>query len=104
VELGYISKSIVETSGKRWPLSVDAGVVGCDEPGGKRWFEDGNGKRYGANGMARPPAYADIKEIWLVDVEKNERLAREDGVPPPTPYRVVISPITSAAGRFCNRR
>lgn len=97
---GVISRAHVEANGRPWPLSVELGVVGCD-PGGRRWFQDPSGKKYGANSLARPPEYADIKSIWIVDVEKNERLTREDGVAPKTPFRVSIGPIVEAAGKFC---
>jgi hypothetical protein len=52
--------------GSNWPLTVDAGTVGCDHRG-RVWFEPkGSSIRYAVNGTAKPK-FGDIKPIWARD-------------------------------------
>ena len=49
--LGYVSRAAFEAAGKKWPLSVNEGFVGCTGTGA-RWFEERDGQPYGLNGLA----------------------------------------------------
>jgi Protein of unknown function (DUF2511) len=67
-EPGFVSRAHF---GKRWPLTVEAGVVSCEPLGAKTHlgsvtFMDPDGKRYAVNGTATAhhPELPEIDEIW----------------------------------------
>jgi len=60
---GYVSR---EEYGDAWPLTVDSGVLVCDQSRGALGavvFAAG-GSRYGINGMAKSQGYPPINPIW----------------------------------------
>lgn len=71
-----VSRAKFEATGKQWPLTVDAGRVGCkslDLDAEERWVEAG-GVKYGLNSFATTnKGYADITPIW----RENVRLTKE---------------------------
>jgi hypothetical protein len=73
--------------GKRWPLTVDEGVLACDGSNGTGavTFET-DGKTYGLNGLA-PQNLPDIDPIWKMDNT--------------TGLRVDISPLINAGLKLC---
>jgi hypothetical protein len=65
-EPGFLSRA---DFGKRWPLTVEAGVVSCEPHSGGLGsviFMDPEGKRYAVNGtaMAHYPQLPEIDRIW----------------------------------------
>jgi hypothetical protein len=65
-EPGFLSRA---DFGKRWPLTVEAGVVSCERHSGGLGsviFTDPEGHRYAVNGtaMAHYPGLPEIDEIW----------------------------------------
>lgn len=100
-KLGFVSRAEFEAGGKKWPLSVDGGFVGCTGTGA-RWFETRNGQRFGLNGLASSRnGYEDIKPIWLENKEFNERMTVENGGPPTTTIRISIFDLSQAAAARC---
>jgi len=68
-EPGFLSRA---DFGKRWPLTVEAGVVSCERHSGGLGsviFMDPEGKRYAVNGtaMAHYPQLPEIDRIWAPD-------------------------------------
>ena len=63
-EPGFLSRA---DFGKRWPLTVEAGVVSCEQH--SVIFMDPEGKRYAVNGtaMAHYPELPRIDRIWAPD-------------------------------------
>lgn len=63
-----ISRASFEASGKTWPLTVESGTVICS-PDHAVFFEDGIGRRYSVNGVARAfaPELSHLDEITAVD-------------------------------------
>ncbi|HTU15936.1 MAG TPA: DUF2511 domain-containing protein [Solirubrobacterales bacterium] len=59
---GSISQSDL---GKKWPLTVDHGTLGCDGMG--VLFEAPDGTTYGLNGTAQTMGYPGIDPIWKPD-------------------------------------
>lgn len=102
LRLGFVSRAIFEAAGKKWPLSVDDGFVGCTGTGA-RWFVARDGRLYGLNGLAsRSSGYHDIKPIWSENDEFNQRMTRENGEPPATPSRISIFDLSQAAAEHCS--
>jgi hypothetical protein len=100
-KLGFVSRAQFESAGEKWPLSVDAGFVGCTGTGA-RWFETRNGQRFGLNGLASSRnGYEDIKPIWLENKEFNERMTVENGGSPTTTIRISIFDLSQAAAAHC---
>lgn len=100
-KLGFVSRASFEAAGKKWPLSVDGGFVGCTGTGA-RWFETRDGRRFGLNGLASSKnGYQDIKPIWLENTEFNERMTAENGEPPATPFRISIFDLSQSAAAHC---
>lgn len=100
-KLGFVSRAEFEAAGKKWPLSVDGGFVGCTGTGA-RWFETRDGQRFGLNGLASSRnGYEDIKPIWLENKEFNELMTVENGGPPTTTIRISIFDLSQAAAAHC---
>ena len=96
---GQVSKASFDSAGKRWPLSVDRGRVGCT--GQERWFEAENGVRYGLNGTADASGkYARVEPIWLPDEKLNAELKAAGATGPW--LKVNIGDLIAEAGRFCS--
>lgn len=94
----FVSRQDFERAGKRWPLTVEAGTLGCSEPA--RWIEVG-GLRYGLNGFATEErGYKEIEPIWARDEEMAAQL-KAASVPNEPPLRVNIGDLIEEAGRFC---
>jgi hypothetical protein len=95
---GQVSKANFESVGKRWPLSMDRGRVGCT--GQERWFEAENGIRYGLNGTADASGkYARVEPIWLPDEKPNGELKAAGATGPW--LKVNIGDLIEEAGHFC---
>jgi hypothetical protein len=61
---GYVSRADL---GEHWPLTVEDGVLVCDQLGAVV-FESG-GQRYAVNGMAKGQGFPPIDVIWKTDTK-----------------------------------
>lgn len=104
-----------EQFGKKWPLTVDKGIVKCLQIGnGAVVFESG-GKTYAVNGTAKGFAnkhgFHPIEEIWLTDPEfqkmakeiaESEKKPIEEVIKAMgTPPKLDISPVLNAGVKLC---
>lgn len=97
----YVTRASFEAVGKKWPLSVDDGFVGCTSFGA-RWFQTLDDRVFGLNGLAsRADGFEEIKQIWLENDAFNKRMTAENGEPPVTPYRVSMFDLGQVAAARC---
>lgn len=80
----------------KWPLTVDAGTLGCE--GKAVWFE-ADGKRYAVNGAAAS-RFAAIDPIWAYD-EKMATDLRGAGAPDIAPVRISIGDLIDEGLKRC---
>ena len=91
-----------EAAGKKWPLSVNEGFVGCTGTGA-RWFEKRDGQPYGLNGLASvAQGYQDIKAIWLENSEIDPLMPPEARSSSGSPLRISIFDLSQAAAERCS--
>lgn len=95
---GRVTRHDFEARGKRWPLTVDAGTLGCT--GVARWVEV-DGVRYGLNGFATSErGYREIEPIWAVDAGMVAEL-KTAGASNDPPVRINIGDMIEEAGTLC---
>ena len=98
VNQAVATRSAFEEDGLEWPLTVEAGQLGCTQLA--RWVEV-DGIRYGLNGVATTArGYEEIEPIWRIDEIMADALA-EHGAPNDPPIRISISDMIAEAGKFC---
>ncbi|OWJ74145.1 hypothetical protein CDV53_14005 [Haematobacter missouriensis] len=63
-----VTRASFEARGLDWPLTVDAGQLGCKGRNGfgAVWFKTKDGKAYAVNGIAQKD-FAKLEPIWAVD-------------------------------------
>jgi hypothetical protein len=89
------TKSDYERRGLKWPLSVDAGYLGCD--GSAVWFATLEGATYAVNGVALS-RYKPIDPIWLPDKKLMESVGVHGG---PT-VRISIGDLVEEGLKHCS--
>ena len=93
----HVTRADFESRGLKWPLTVDAGELGCTDL--SRWVRV-NGKQYGLNGTAQGHGYSDIEPIWRPDEAMAQALKAAGGTDEP-PTKVSIGDMISEAGKYC---
>ncbi len=77
--------------GDEWPLTVDSGVLRCEEGSAVVFKDDADGTVYAVNGMAQTwDLGVDIEEIWADDPD----------IPEPE-FRINIGPLLDAGLDLC---
>ena len=92
-----VTRADFESRGLKWPLTVDAGELGCTDL--SRWVRV-NGKQYGLNGTAQGHGYSDIEPIWRPD-EAMAKALKAAGATDEPPTKVNIGDMISEAGNYC---
>jgi hypothetical protein len=96
-----VSKSEFEQAGLTWPLSVEAGRIGCDYQ--ERWFQSDDGTRYGLNGTANERrGYADVAPVWLDDERESEALRAAGLKGDAAIIKLSIGDMIAEAGKLCS--
>jgi len=92
------TKAEFERRGLKWPLSVNAGYLGCEGSG--VWFATTDGTTYAVNGAAHG-RYKPIEPIWLADQKMMRELKAAGASGGPT-LRVNIGDLIQEGLKLCS--
>ncbi|HEX8300156.1 hypothetical protein [Sphingomonas sp.] len=92
------TKAEFEKRGLKWPLSAEAGYLGCD--GNAVWFATADGTTYAVNGAAHG-RYKPIEPIWSID-QKMMRELKAAGAGGGSPARINIGDLIQEGLKLCS--